>query len=57
MLYGSDRWVVDRIIEQSRSVTEMRMLRWMSGVTMEDKIRNEYVRGGFGVLSIVDKMK
>ena len=35
----------------------MRMLRWMSGVTREDRIKNEYVRGSIGVASIVDKMR
>jgi hypothetical protein len=52
--------VVDRRIEQreqSRCVAEMRMLRWKSRVTREDKIRNEYVRGNIGVASIVDKMR
>jgi len=34
----------------------MRMLRWMSGVIREDRIRNEYVRGSIGVALIVDKM-
>jgi hypothetical protein len=33
--------VIDRRIEQSMSVVEMRMLRWTSGVTKEDRIRNE----------------
>jgi hypothetical protein len=36
---------VDRRIEQSMGVAKMRMLRWISGVTREDRIRNEYVRG------------
>jgi len=33
----------------------MRMLRWMSVVMREGRIRNEYVRGSIGVASIVDK--
>lgn len=32
------------------------MLSWMSGVTREDRIRNEHIRGSIGVASIVDKM-
>lgn len=33
----------------------MRMLKKMSGVTREDKLRNEYMRGCIGS-SIVDKI-
>ena len=47
-------WAVGRKIEQRMSVAEMRMLRWMSGVTREGKIRNEFIRGSIGVASIVD---
>jgi len=57
MLYGSECWMVDKKIEQITSVAEMRTLRWMSGVTREDRIRNEYVRGCIGVSSIVDKTR
>ena len=57
MMYGTECWAVDRKIEQRMSVAEMRMLWWMSGVTREDKIRNEYIRGSIGVASIVDKMR
>jgi hypothetical protein len=32
MLYVPKCWAVDRRIEQTISVVEMRMLRWMSGV-------------------------
>jgi len=40
---------VDKKIEQRISVAEMRMLRWMSGVTREDRARNEYVRENVGI--------
>lgn len=33
--------------------SEMIMLKWMNGLTIEDKISNECI----GVASIVDKMK
>jgi hypothetical protein len=49
--------MVDRRIEQSISDAEMKMFRWMSRVTREDRIMNEYVRGSIGVASIVDKMR
>jgi nonsense-mediated mRNA decay protein 3 len=55
MLYGSKCWTINRRIEQS--VAEIRMLRWMSGVSREDRIKNEYVRGSIGVASILDKMR
>jgi hypothetical protein len=38
------------------SVAKMRILRWMSGMTRENRIRNEYVKGSNGVASIVNKM-
>ena len=57
MMYGTECWAVDRKIEQRMSVAEMRMLRWMSAVTREHKIRNEYIRGSIGVASIVDKLR
>jgi len=33
------------------------MLRWMSGVTIEGRIRNEYIRESIGVASIMDKLR
>jgi len=38
------------------SVTNMRMLGWMSWIIREDRIRNEYVSGSIGVVLIVDNM-
>jgi hypothetical protein len=39
------------------SVTEMRMIRWMSGMTRKDRIRNEYIEGSVSIASIVDMMR
>lgn len=45
MLYGSKCWAVDKKIEQRTSVAELRILRWMSGVTIEDeKMRENRLR-------------
>ena len=50
MLYGAETWATTKRQEKRIEVTEMkkkkmRMLRWMCGVTREDKIRNEHIRG------------
>ncbi|XP_050444261.1 uncharacterized protein LOC126847894 [Adelges cooleyi] len=57
MLYGSECWAVDKKAEQRMSVAETRMLRWMSAVTGEDRIRKESIRGSLGVASIVEKTR
>jgi len=33
------------------------MLRWLIGVTRDDKIRNGYIKGSIRVVSTVDKMR
>ena len=45
MLYGAETWATTKRQEKRIEVTEMRMLRWMCGVTRKDKIRNEHIRG------------
>jgi len=40
MSYGSECWADDNKIGQRMSVADMRMLKWMKGVTREDTIRN-----------------
>ena len=45
MLYGAETWATTKRQESRIEVNEMRMLRWMCGVTIKDKIRNEHIRG------------
>ena len=46
MMYGAETWAVKKAQEKKLDhVAEMRMLRWMSGVTKLDRIRNERIRG------------
>ncbi|KAL0809484.1 hypothetical protein ABMA28_011031 [Loxostege sticticalis] len=57
MMYGSECWTIKKAHEQKLHTTEMKMLRWAGGVTRLDKVRNEYVRGSFGVAPIAEKMR
>ena len=45
LLYGADTWPTTRGQEARLEVNEMRMLRWVCGVTRRDNIRNEHIRG------------
>ena len=48
MLYGSECWTLKRQHENKMDVADMRMLRWMSGYTIKDKIRNDHIRERVG---------
>ncbi|XP_048006510.1 uncharacterized protein LOC125241869 [Leguminivora glycinivorella] len=57
LTYGSETWAMKQEHVRSVQVTEMKMLRWMCGVTRLDRIRNEHVRGSLGVRDIADKLQ
>ena len=57
MMYGAETWAVKKAQEQKLDVAEMRMLRWMSGVTKLDRIRNERIRGTTRVGEISKKVQ
>ena len=57
MMYGAETWAVKKAHEKKLEVAEMRMLRWMSGVTKMDRIRNERIRGMTKVGEISKKVQ
>ena len=57
MLYGCETWPALRSHVSELHVNEMKMLRWMCGVTRLDRVRNEHIRGSLGVRDIADKIE
>ena len=56
LLYGAETWATTRGQKARLEVNEMRMLRWMCGVTRRDKIRNEHIRGTTRVVQASKKI-
>lgn len=57
LLYGAETWALRRKEENQLERTEMRMLRWIQGISLKDRIRNEDIRKSAGVTSIILKAK
>ncbi|PHT37207.1 hypothetical protein CQW23_24907 [Capsicum baccatum] len=57
MLYGAECWPVKNSHIQKMKVAEMRMLRWMCGLTRGDRVRNEIIREKVGVTPVEYKMR
>ena len=57
MLYGTECWLVKNSHIQKLKITEMRMLRWMCGLTRRNKVRNEIIREKVRVALVEDKMQ
>jgi hypothetical protein len=56
MLYGAETWALRKREEEKLERTEMRMLRWIMGASLRDKLRNDYIRAELGVAVITDKV-
>jgi len=56
MMYGAETWPVKKR-QEKLEVAEMKMLRWMCGVTKMDKIMNERIRGTTKVVEISRKIQ
>ena len=57
MMYGAETWEVNKAQEKKLDVAEMRMFRWMSGVTKLDRIMNERIRWTTKVGEIYKKVQ
>ncbi|KAL0906290.1 hypothetical protein M5K25_024773 [Dendrobium thyrsiflorum] len=57
MLYGAECWPLKEKHNIKLSVAEMRMLRWMSGFTLRDRMRNEHIREKVGIAPVEDKIR
>ena len=56
MLYGSETWPTK--IEDIRKIqSEMRMLRWMTGVSLSERKSNECVRSMLAIDNITEVMQ
>jgi hypothetical protein len=56
MMYSAKYWATKGQYIQKMSVAEMRMLRWICGHTRRDRIRNDDIRGKFGIAPIQEKL-
>jgi len=54
LIYGSEAWTLRRRVEERLKRTEMRMLRWILGLTLRDKKRTDDIHCIFGVACITD---
>ncbi|XP_061711434.1 uncharacterized protein LOC133520788 [Cydia pomonella] len=57
LTYGSEIWPMTQRHVQAIHVAEMKMLRWMSGVSRINRVRNEHIRGSLGVRDVSDKLQ
>ncbi|KAF3623633.1 putative 60S ribosomal protein L18-1 [Capsicum annuum] len=57
MLYRAECWPVKNSHIKKLKVAQMRMLRWMCGLTRGDRVRNETIWQKMGVTSVEDKMR
>ena len=57
LMYGLEAGPLKKIEEKKLDVTEMKMLRWMMGVTKSERIKNDYIRGTAKVVEISKKIQ
>ena len=57
LLYGSETWAMQRKEEGALERTEMRMLRWILGISLMERIESEDIRKRAGICKITNKAR
>ena len=57
LMYGLETAPIKKTEEKKLDVAEMKMLRWMAGVTRMDRVRNKYIRGTLKVVEVSKKVQ
>mgnify|MGYP007071599789 CR=1 FL=1 len=57
MVYGSETWAMTVELSNRLERTEMRMVRWMCGVSLRDRVSSEELRERMGIESVSDVVK
>ena len=57
LLYGGECWAIRKKEEDVLRRTEMRMLRWILGVSLKGRLMNEEIRKRCAVTAVVEKLR
>ena len=57
MLHGSETWPVRKENEMALQRAEMRMVRWMCGVKLKDRVSNKELRERLGIVDITSLLQ
>ena len=57
MLHGSETWPVRKENEMALQRAEMRMVRWMCGVKLKDRVSNKELRERLGIVGIMSVLQ
>ena len=57
MLHGSETWPVRKENEMALQRAETRMVRWMCGVKLKDRVSNKELRERLGIVDIMSLLQ
>ena len=57
LVYGSETWALRRKEEEKLERTEMRMLRWIMGISLFERLENDEIRRRAGIVKITEVIR